>query len=74
MTKKAAILECEQELNRAAYAAKKAITDPTNQDKHVAAAAAHIAEAAKAIKAAAPAKASAKAPAKKAPAKKAAKK
>ena len=67
MSAKAAIIETEQNLNRAAYAAQKALTDPTNREQHVTAAAAHIASAVKSIKPAMPAKAEPK----KAPAKKA---
>ena len=66
MTPKEAILKCEMILTDAAYATRKAITDPTNKDQHIAAAAAAIADAAAAIKAATPAKpAPKKAPAKK---------
>ncbi len=66
---KQAINDADQALAVAAYAIRKAKSNPQRRDEHVKTAAAGIAEAAKALKAAqAPAK---KAPAKKAPAKKA---
>ncbi len=64
------ITAADQALTLAAYAVRKAKTDPSNRDQWIKAAAGHTADAAAAIKAAAPSPAK-KAPAKKAPAKKA---
>ena len=70
MNTKAQITTADEALTLAAYAVRKAKTDPGNRNNWLKNAAAHIADATKAIKAASPAPAK-KAPAKKAPAKKA---
>ena len=70
MNTKAQITTADEALTLAAYAVRKAKTDPGNRENWLKNATAHTADATKAIKAASPAPAK-KAPAKKAPAKKA---